>query len=124
MKKFLIDTTQSTSITLSAQKNHKRRRLWSEFICFVLISGTPCFDKWIDPVTGVCTCDEGMFGDNCQGKSKLSILYVACLFVCLFVCLGWRQGEADELNCNPLQRVQGFSLWRAIQYVFSLLKYS
>ena len=44
---------------------------------FVLISGTPCFDKWIDPVTGVCTCDEGMFGDNCQGKSKLSILYVA-----------------------------------------------
>ena len=28
-----------------------------------------------------------------------------CLFVCLFVCLGGRQGEADELNCNPLQRV-------------------
>ena len=26
-------------------------------------------------------------------------------FVCLFVCLGGRQGEADELNCNPLQRV-------------------
>ena len=24
---------------------------------------------------------------------------------CLFVCLGGRQGEADELNCNPLQRV-------------------
>ena len=38
---------------------------------------TPCFDEWIDPVTGICTCDEGMFGDNCQGKSKLSILYVA-----------------------------------------------
>ena len=42
-----------------------------------LFLGTPCFDKWIDPVTGVCTCDEGMFGDNCQGISKLSILYVA-----------------------------------------------
>ena len=27
------------------------------------------------------------------------------LFVCLFVCLGGRQGEADKLNCNPLQRV-------------------
>ena len=26
-------------------------------------------------------------------------------FVCLFVCLGGRQGEADELDCNPLQRV-------------------
>ena len=26
-------------------------------------------------------------------------------FVCLFVCLGGRQGEADRLNCNPLQRV-------------------
>ena len=25
--------------------------------------------------------------------------------VCLFVCLGGRQGEADELDCNPLQRV-------------------
>ena len=29
----------------------------------------------------------------------------ANLFVCLFVCLGGGQGEADELNCNPLQRV-------------------
>ena len=27
-----------------------------------------------------------------------------CLFV-FFVCLGRRQGEADELSCNPLQRV-------------------
>ena len=26
-------------------------------------------------------------------------------FVCLFVCLCGRQGEADRLNCNPLQRV-------------------
>ena len=24
---------------------------------------------------------------------------------CLFVCLDGRQGEADKLNCNPLQRV-------------------
>ena len=24
---------------------------------------------------------------------------------CLFVILGGRQGEADELDCNPLQRV-------------------
>ena len=23
--------------------------------------------------------------------------------VCLFVCLGGRQGEADQLDCNPLQ---------------------
>ena len=27
------------------------------------------------------------------------------MFVCLFVCLDGRQGEADELDCNPLQRV-------------------
>ena len=39
---------------------------------FVLISGTPCFDKWIDPVTGVCTCDEGMFGSNCE-KGMISL---------------------------------------------------
>ena len=44
-------------------------------------------------------------------------------FKCLFVCLGGRQGEADRLNCNPLQRV-GIPFFRdlvcggAIQYVF------
>ena len=39
---------------------------------FCTFSGTPCFDKWIDPVTGVCTCDEGMFGSNCE-KGKISL---------------------------------------------------
>ena len=33
----------------------------------------------------------------------ISIIHTA-LFVC-FVCLGGRQGEADKLNCDPLQRV-------------------
>ena len=32
------------------------------------------------------------------------INHIVC-FVCLFVCLGGRQGEADKLNYNPLQRV-------------------
>ena len=74
MKKLLIDTTLSTSRTLSAQKNLKSIRLWSGFSYFVLILGTPCFDKWIDPVTGVCNCDEGMFGSNCEkGKIRLDI---------------------------------------------------
>ena len=53
-------------------------RLWSEFKCFVLISGTPCFDKWIDPVTGICTCDEGMFGSNCE-KGKISLDFMTLL---------------------------------------------
>ena len=35
----------------------------------------------------------------------LSILDIQKVFCPLFVCLGGRQGEADELNCKPLQRV-------------------
>ena len=27
------------------------------------------------------------------------------IYVCLIVCFGGRQGKADRLNCNPLQRV-------------------
>merc|ERR1712050_193072 len=26
----------------------------------------PCFDKWVNKVTEVCTCPGGLFGDNCQ----------------------------------------------------------
>ena len=39
-------------------------------------------------------------------KTYFAYSYSHCLFcLFLFVCLGGRQGEADKLNCNPLQRV-------------------
>ena len=32
----------------------------------------------------------------------------------LFVCLGGRQGEANELNCNPLQRVCKYPIFQGM----------
>ena len=35
-------------------------------ILLYLFSEYPCFDKWRDEVAGVCKCNAGLFGDNCQ----------------------------------------------------------
>ena len=40
-----------------------------------------------------------------ESERPFSLVNWVYIFVCLFVCLGGGQGEADELDCNPLQRV-------------------
>ena len=49
-------------------------------------------------------CESWVFFQIHIFPSWIWVLYILSFLVCLFVCLGGRQGEADELNCNPLQR--------------------